>query len=296
MNRKPDPDAPDISSSPGGVLRSSKVLPWRGIVLEQCYYPAGEYTFPVESALTICLYQGLPSRLEQIRNGQTHSSVVPQGGVQVVPTGTESTWRHPNGADKLRLLLSTELLQQVATDLHQKRVEILDQFSIQDSRIEHISLALLAELAAGGSSGRLYGEGLTTALAAHIISSYSSTPRLLREITRGLPASLLRRIVSVIEDRLDEDLGLAELASEVGLSPSHFSSLFRKTTGLSPHQYIVQRRVERARTLLTATKLSISEIATMVGFYDQSHLTHQMQRVLGVTPKYLRDHLRRHSP
>lgn len=225
MNRKTDPDAPDISSPPVGVLRSSTVLPWKGIILEHCYYPAGEYIFPAESAHTICLYQGPPSRLEQIRNGQTHSSVVPQGGIQIVPTGTESTWRHPNGADKLRLLLSSELLQQVATDLHHKRVEILDQFSIQDSRIEHISLALLAELAAGGSSGRLYGEGLTTALAAHIISSYSSMPRLLPEITRGLPASLLRRIVSVIEDRLDEDLGLAELASEVGLSQSHFSSL-----------------------------------------------------------------------
>src|SRR5579884_751893 len=228
-----------------------------GIVLEQCYYPAGEYIFPAESAHIICLYQGLPSHLEQMRNGQIRSGVVPQRGIQIVPAGTESTWRHPNGADKLRLRLSAELIQQVTMDLHQRHVEILDQFSIQDARIEHISLALLAELAAGGSSGRLYGEGLTTALVAHMISSYSSTPRPLRAITRGLPASLFRRIVSVIEDRLDEDLGLIELASEVGLSQSHFSSLFRKTTGLSPHQYIVQRRVERARTLLISTQLPL---------------------------------------
>jgi AraC family transcriptional regulator len=290
MNSQQDPNAPDLSPLPVGVLRSSKALPWRGIVLEQCYYPAGEYAFPAESAHMIYLYQGLPSHVEQMRNGQTRRGVVPQRGIHIVSAGIESTWRLSNGADKLHLRLSDELIQQVAMDLHQRRVEILDQFNIQDSRIEHISLALLAELAAGGSSGRLYAEGLTTALAAHIISSYSSTLRPLREITRGLPAPLFRRIVSVIEDRLDEDLELAELASEVGLSQSHFSSLFRKTTGRSPHQYIMQRRVERAQILLTSTKLPLSDIAPMVGFYDQSHLTHQMQRVLGVTPKYLRDH------
>jgi len=95
----------------------------------------------------------------------------------------------------------------------------------------------------------------------------------------------------VIEDRITEDLGLAELASEVGLSQSHFASLFRKTTGLSPHQYVVRRRLERAQSLLRSTTLSIAEIVTAVGFYDQSHLVRHMRRVRGVTPKYVREHL-----
>src|SRR3954453_9404998 len=69
---------------------------------------------------------------------------------------------------------------------------------------------------------------------------------------------------------LSEDLGLVELASEVGLSPSHFASLFRKTTGLSQHHYVIQRRLEQAQQLLKSTRLSIGEIATAVGFYDQS--------------------------
>jgi AraC family transcriptional regulator len=109
--------------------------------------------------------------------------------------------------------------------------------------------------------------------------------------SKQLPAFLFRRITALIEERLAEDLSLAELASEVGLSPSHFSSLFRKTTGLSPHHYIVQRRLERAQHLLTSTNLSIGEIATTVGFYDQSHLVRHMQRIKGVTPTYIRDHL-----
>lgn len=153
------------------------------------------------------------------------------------------------------------------------------------------SLALLTEVLEGGTTGRFYAEGLAIALAAHLIHTYTSTPHPFPEMTKGLPASLLRRVTSLIEDRLTEDLGLAELAFEVGLSPSHFSSLFRKTTGLSPHQYIVQRRLEHAQRLLSSTRLSIGEIAATVGFYDQSHLVRQMRRVMGVTPTYIREHL-----
>jgi AraC family transcriptional regulator len=98
-----------------------------------------------------------------------------------------------------------------------------------------------------------------------------------------------------MEDRLAEDLSLAELAREAGLSASHFASLFRRSTGLSPHQYLVQRRVERAQMLLRFSARAINEIAITVGFYDQSHLTRQMQRLLGVTPKNVREHGHGHT-
>jgi AraC family transcriptional regulator len=191
----------------------------------------------------------------------------------------------------MHVLLTPEVLQRVAEDNDHHQTELLDLFSAQDPRIEHISTALLTEVLEGGISGRFYVEGLSTALAAHLIHAYTSTPRPLHETTKGLPQPLLRRITSLIEERLTEDLSLVELASEVGLSPSHFSSLFRKTTGLSPHHYIVQRRLERAQHLLTSTRLSIGEIATAVGFCDQSHLVRQMRRVRGVTPTYIRNHL-----
>ncbi len=216
--------------------------------------------------------------------------MMPPGGIQIIPVGTACTWRH-TGTRFTVLLMTSEIIQRVAAELHHKRIELLAQFGIQDQRIEHICQALLAEIAAGGPSGRLYGEGLATALAAHLVSTYSGTPRTQPTFTKGLPAPLLRRIISMIEDRLAEDLSLAELASEAGLSQSHFASLFRLSTGLPPHQYIVQRRVERAQSLLRSSTLSVEGIATVVGFYDQSHLTRQMRRVLGITPRYIREHL-----
>ena len=274
-----------------GILRSSESFGWRGIIVEQRYHPAGEYVFPSTSSHMIGLHQGPPISVEQVHNGRSTTCMMVCGSVQIVPAGTESIWRHQDGADHMHILLTSELLQQGVTDHNQPPLELLDLFNTQDPRIEHISSALLTEVLEEGATGRLYVEGLAHALAAHLIHAYTQPSRPHSKIIKRLPTSLFQRITSLIEDRLTEDLSLAELAFEVNLSPSHFLSLFRKTTGLSPHQYIVRRRVEHAQHLLRATRLSIGEIAATVGFYDQSHLVRQMRRVMGVTPTYIREHL-----
>ncbi|MFL5653151.1 MAG: AraC family transcriptional regulator [Ktedonobacteraceae bacterium] len=280
-----------LSSPQAGILHSSEALGWRGIVVEQRYFPAGEYTYPRSSSHLISLLQGPSLLVEHIHNQQTFTTIRGRGSVQIVSAGTENIWRHDDGVQLLHIFLTPALLQQVAGDHHQQQVELLTHFQPQDRRIEYISSALLTEVLEGGATGRLYVESLATALATHLIHTYSSTSCPPPQKSKQLPAFLFRRITALIEERLAEDLSLAELASEVGLSPSHFSSLFRKTTGLSPHHYLVQRRLERAQHLLTSTNLSIGEIATTVGFYDQSHLVRHMQRIKGVTPTYIREHL-----
>src|SRR5712692_5131943 len=121
-----------------------------------------------------------------------------------------------------------------------------------------------------------------------LLDSFSTRDPRIEHISSAL---LLEVLEGGISGRISEDLGLVELAFEVGLSPSHFASLFRKTTGLSPHHYVIQRRLEQAQQLLKSTRLSIGEIASAVGFYDQSHLVRHMRRVMGVTPTYIRKNL-----
>jgi AraC family transcriptional regulator len=75
----------------------------------------------------------------------------------------------------------------------------------------------------------------------------------------------------------------------VRLSPHHFSRVFKRVTGLSPHQYVLSQRIQLARQLLTETKLSIAEVAHDVGFYDQSHFTYHFKRLVGVTPNAIRE-------
>jgi len=97
----------------------------------------------------------------------------------------------------------------------------------------------------------------------------------------------LVRAVEYIQDQLDADLTVSGIAQAVGMSPYYFARLFKESTGQSPHQYVVEARVRKAKELLTTGKFTISEAAHQVGFVDQSHLTRHFKRVFGVPPKRL---------
>jgi AraC family transcriptional regulator len=95
------------------------------------------------------------------------------------------------------------------------------------------------------------------------------------------------RAVEYIRDQLDTDLTVSGIAQAVYMSPYHFTRLFKESTGQSPHQYVVEARVRKAKELLTTGKFTISEAAYHVGFVDQSHLTRHFKRVFGLPPKRL---------
>jgi AraC family transcriptional regulator len=105
-----------------------------------------------------------------------------------------------------------------------------------------------------------------------------------RQVQTGLSSSQLRQVVEYIEEHLDQDLSLARLAGVVGVSASHLKTVFRRSTGLPVHEYVVQRRVERAKALLLRGELPASQVALEAGFAHQSHMARWMRRVLGVTP------------
>lgn len=100
----------------------------------------------------------------------------------------------------------------------------------------------------------------------------------------GLSQRELRRVTDFVQEHLAEDPALGTLAQLVGLSPKHFSRVFRRSTGIGPNQWLVKQRVARARELLADRTLSIAEIALSCGFADQSHLTVTFRRVTGTTP------------
>jgi AraC family transcriptional regulator len=104
----------------------------------------------------------------------------------------------------------------------------------------------------------------------------------------GLPPRKLARVIEYINDHLGETLSLEMIAGVAEISPSYFLTLFKRSTGLAPHQYVVRQRIEQAKALLTQTRLPIAEIAGRTGFADQSHLTRLMRWHTGLTPKILR--------
>jgi transcriptional regulator of acetoin/glycerol metabolism len=104
----------------------------------------------------------------------------------------------------------------------------------------------------------------------------------------GLPPGAMRRVREYVETHISESIDLAALAGIAGLSLYHFARAFKQSAGVTPHHYLVQRRVERAQEMLARTELSLSEIALAAGFSDQSHFARHFRQMLGMTPGQFR--------
>jgi AraC family transcriptional regulator len=154
-------------------------------------------------------------------------------------------------------------------------------------------LAVDAELTAGGAGGPLAAESLANVLAVHLIRHVLSPSQPARRRDGTLPRGRLRAVVEYIEEHLDAGPSLEQLSAVARLSPYYFARQFKRATGLPPHQYVILRRVERAKQLLqTGIDLSLAEVAADAGFSDQSQFTHHFKRVVGVTPGQFRTRAR----
>jgi AraC family transcriptional regulator len=155
---------------------------------------------------------------------------------------------------------------------------------VVDETIRHIGLSLLPALRTPDRVSRLFTDHATLALAAHAAQSYGGMETVWRPLKGGLAPWQERRAKEMIAGDLAGATPLRNIADACGLSVSHFSRAFRKTTGLAPHAWLLQARVDAAKALLQKRPASLSTIARACGFADQSHLSRVFTRRVGVTP------------
>lgn len=153
-----------------------------------------------------------------------------------------------------------------------------------DATIEHLASAMLAQLRVGAGRNRLFVEQLTHTLATHIAHTYGRLRPKTQVKKGGLSPRQLDRVQEILRANLHVNLSLEVLARECRLSTRHFTRAFRASTGSSPHRWLVDARLEVAKTLLKAGSAPISEIALICGFSDQSHLTRSFSRAFGESP------------
>lgn len=205
------------------------------------------------------------------------------GDMDFVPSGTDGCWDDDADCQILRLTLQTSLLARVADDLGRSAtLDLIPQLRLRDARLETIVCAIRADLEAAVPADPLYVDLLTDALAVRLIEVAAHRP--IPSTARGLPKQRLARLIEFIEADLGHKHHLAELADVAGVSVTVLKALFRNSTGMSVHQYVIRRRIEYARTLLATTTTPASEIALAAGFAHQSHMAATMRRVLGLTP------------
>ena len=128
----------------------------------------------------------------------------------------------------------------------------------------------------------------STLLLTHLLQNYSNVQWKLPVVTGGLSPFVLRNVLAFIEENLGQPLTLAELAAQAALSEYHFARMFRQSTGLAPHQYVMQRRMEKAKALVQNTATPLTDIALACGFNSASHFSNRFRSATGMTPSQLR--------
>jgi AraC family transcriptional regulator len=183
----------------------------------------------------------------------------------------------------------TLLVHTISADLPTKYVELVPHFHANDPLLHHIELVLQATSNADSTAEGLYTEVLTNALAVHLLRRYAACGHTASEMTGGLSPAKLKRTIVYIQAHLEQELSLTTLAAMVHLSPDHFARLFKQATGQTPHQYVLECRIARAKQLLAETDMPLSAISLQVGCTDQSYFTALFRKHVTMTPKAYRD-------
>lgn len=281
---------------------TSHQLGWDGIDLQCHRQPAWEYpelsyqqhvvvvaenTSDLTADLTI---------LEQRRVFQ-----VEYGNITLIPANASSKCNciADRDYDFMVLLLTPFHLANIAHevfdcdisggDRRSERVELIPHFSQPDPLIHGIALALKSELELQQQANQLYIDSLTRSISIHLIKNYSTFEPSLREYEDGLPKYKLRQAVEYINSHLNREIKLSEIATMLDMSKYYFLRLFKQSMGITPHQYLIQQRMEKAKRLLKEGKLSIVEVATECGFSSQSHFAKAFHKNIGVTPRAYRE-------
>ncbi|WP_263366822.1 helix-turn-helix domain-containing protein [Edaphobacter bradus] len=238
----------------------------------------------------ISIHIGRAARMSCSRAGVSHTGSGVHGDIDIIPAGVPALWRMHDENDKaLMMSLPPAMLETVAEDnafgVH--GVELRNRFMVRDRQLESIAWAMKSELEMGSPSGELFLDGLAQSAAARLVAGHSSIAVEERRYG-GLDGRRLKRTLEFIEAHLAEALSLSRLAAVAEISVSHFRAGFRASVGVAVHQYVIERRVEHAKSLLMGEGQTIAEIALAAGFTHQSHLARHMQRATGFSPLQMR--------
>jgi len=170
-------------------------------------------------------------------------------------------------------------------------VELRAQRKFADARLGALVAAAHAEMAAGFPSGRLFLDSIEQAMAVALVNGHAVRHRPVQIYKGGLGSARLRRIKELVHAKIEDDLSLDEMAQSVGLSTAHFARMFRKSTGETPHQFVLRQRIERAKAMLRAPNARVLDVAVACGFKTQQHFAQVFRDVWGVSPTDYRQDL-----
>jgi AraC family transcriptional regulator len=232
-----------------------------------------------------------------LRRSEMMRSTFGAGEMCLVPRHVE-TWLRTDDSHYLYLSVDiSDAALSAASDGTRGDVELRRVGRLVDARVGALATAVNAERVAGFPNGRLFLDSVEQALAVALVKGYAVQRRSVQTHRGGLGSARLRRIKEFVDARIDDELTLCEMAQAVELSPAHFSRMFRKSTGETPHQFFLRQRVERAKEMLRSADGRVLDVAVACGFKSQQHFAQAFRNVCGASPtEYRQEFLDQERP
>jgi len=278
------------------LLMHSEGLGWRNIYASLAVESPWQAVLPAIDHYCIAYCVGRSARVSRVLDGErTRTAELKPRLFGVVPTRMRSQWDLRGSPEILLIYLSAQLMEQTAGQVFQRDLGSIDMtpgLGFADGLLEQLALAVIGELRKGECGNPIYVDTLAHAMAARLLQG-ATDPAIgakpaVATPARDLGGPALTRAVDYIEAALDRNLSIDRLAEIAGVSPLHFARAFRRQHGIAPHQFILARRIERAKQLLMNADRPLVEIALDTGFASQSHFSTAFKKIAGTTPMEFR--------
>lgn len=277
---------------PGDLTLDSDSLGWKGMRLRGYRYGPLDVPVPPMRDYMIVVYGRGATPMARQCDSAWRDEYVHPGSVSLLTHQVQSHWRWTHGIDVTHFYLSPDQLAKVGCAMFDREVdnvELMDVLKADDPCLAHMVRELAAEVHGPGLGGRLYADAIMNQACVHILRNYANVVFKAQESRGHFSCYQKRQLLEYIHANLDANILLADLAKVAGLSLYCFARRFRETFGMPPHEYVLNERLEFAKSLLVNSKRPLKDIAVQSGFSDQSHMTRVFRSRAQVTPGQFRE-------
>lgn len=276
---------------PGDILCASDDLHWSGVNQRTYRYRGQDVEIPPLDCFLIVQYEDGFTPMERQFDGRWTRTNCASGHFSLLTEAADSHWHWTEGIVVSHVYLENRLLCRLASEMSGRSVDqvrLHDVLSGADPVVTHLTRLLRQEAGSGHSGSSLYAEAVSTQLGVHLLRHYAACQYREADRSPRLSAAQARRLQEHVDAHLADNLSLEDLAQAAGVGVAALNRLLRATWGTTAHRYVLDRRVERARQLLSRGTLPLKAIAAATGFADQAHMTRTLRDRLGITPGQLR--------
>jgi AraC family transcriptional regulator len=285
-----------VRETHGRVLRPgnrlivhSPDIGWRSLyaaILEEAPFHATE---PAIHHPSLIYHLSRPTEvMRKIEGAVRDQALIGPRRICLTPGEAITQWQHSGHPEILQVYLRQSIYEQAVSEMYgcdPSVAELVPRFAILDPLLEQLAIAITTALRDGTAEDGLYIDTLAQMMGVHLARMHSARSRPVRmPTTKAISGWRMRRLIDFIEAHLDGDLSLEAMATEVEISPLYLARAFKAAVGQSPHQYVLARRIERAKELLRNSDTPIVDVALASGFSSQSHLSNWFLRHVGVSP------------